>query len=108
MSEHRQASTYMDNVKKYDSSADEAHVQKIVNHLGVTLMNNDAKLVSCSDKSETDRVRDGFAAKKLGMGADDAQALIDKVCGAMKEERQKSRVTFYYLMAKHAGKLGAL
>ena len=109
MSEHRQAATYMDNVKKYDGAAKEEHVQKIVNYLGVTLMNNDAKLVSCSDKSELDRVRDGFAAKKLGMSASEAEAAIEKVCGDMKGEgARKSRVTFYYALAKNAGKLGDL
>ena len=109
MSEHRQAATYMDRVKKYDSGADEAHVQKIVNHLGVTLMNKDASLVSCSDKSELDRVRDGFAAKKLGMSADAAEKAIADVCESMKGDgSQKSRVVFYYMLAKNAGKLGDL
>jgi len=109
MSAHRQAATYMDKVKKHDAGADEAHVQKIVNHLGVTLMNNDAKLVSCSDQSELDRVRDGFAAKKLGMNASDAEDLIKKVCEQMKGDgSQKSRVAFYYMMAKHTGKLDDL
>ena len=109
MSEHRQAATYMDKVKKYDSGADEAHVQKIVNYLGVTLMNADAKLVSCSDQKELDRVRDGFAAKKLGMDAASAEAAIKKVCEDMAGDKsQKSRVAFYYMLAKNAGKLGDL
>ena len=109
MSEHRQAATYMDKIKTYDAGADEAHVQKIVNHLGVTLMNNDAKLVSCSDQTELDRVRDGFAAKKLGMDAATAEAAIKDVCAHMKGDgAQKSRVAFYYMLAKNAGKLDAL
>ena len=109
MSEHNKAATYMDKVKKYDSGAKEAHVQKIVNHLGVTLMNNDAKLVSCSDQSELDRVRDGFAAKKLGMSADKAEAAIKDMCEHMKGDgAQKSRVVFYYMLAKKAGKLDDL
>ena len=103
----RNASTYIDNVRKYDSGAKEEHVQKIVNYLGVTLMNNDAKLVSCSDKAERDRIRDGFAAKKLGLSADEAEKHIEAVCQEMKDEgSRKSRVTFLYRLAQHAGKLG--
>ena len=105
---HREAATYIENVKTYDSGADEAHVQKIVNHLGVVLMNNDAKLVSCSDLSERERIRDGFAFKKLGMSADAAEKAIEEVCQSMGEERNKSRVTFYYMLAKNAGMLDKL
>ena len=109
MSEHNKAATYMDKVNKNAPGAKEEHVQKIVNHLGVTLMNNDAKLVSCSDQSELDRVRDGFCAKKLGMDAASAEKAIKDVCEHMKGDgSQKSRVAFYYLLAKNAGKLDAL
>lgn len=105
---HRDPATYMDNVKTYDSGADEDRVKKIVNHLGVVLMNNDAKLVSCSDLSERERVRDGFCYKKLGMSAETAEKAIEEVCQTMGGERNKSRVTFYYLLAKNAGMLDKL
>ena len=105
----RNASTYMDTVKKYDSGADEAHVQKIVNYLGVSVMNDDARLVSCSDKTERDRIRDGFAAKKLGLSADKAEEMIEQICQDMKGDgSRKSRVAFLYMMAKHAGKLDSM
>ena len=105
----RNASTYMDKVKKYDPAAKEDHVQKIVNYLGVSVMNNDARLISCSDKTERDRVRDGFAAKKLGLSADKAEEMIEKLCQDMKGDgSQKNRVAFLYMMAKHAGKLDSM
>jgi len=62
------AADYIENVKKYDSGATEAVVQKVVNYCGIALRSRDASLVGCSDETET-------------------------------------RVTFYYLLAKNAGKL---
>jgi len=61
------AADYMDDVKRYDASADQDAIQKIVNYLGIALMNKDSSLVSCSDETERNRVRDGYCAKKLGM-----------------------------------------
>ncbi len=99
------AADYMDNVKKYDSGANEAVVQKVCNYLGIALTNRDSSLVSCSDQTELDRVINGYCAKKLGMDADTAAKACEAVCASMKEDRMKSRVTFYYLLAKNAGKL---
>lgn len=95
------AEPYMADVHRYDPSATEEEITKIVNYLGVALLNKDASLVSCSDEAERNRVRDGYAAKKLGLDKDAAEALIEKVCQAMKEDRQKKRVTFLHLMNKH-------
>jgi hypothetical protein len=65
--------------------------------------------VSCSDASELDRVRESWCMKKLGAtDAGGADAVIAKVCETMKADRQKHRVTFYYLVAKEMGKLGDL
>jgi len=102
-------SDYLSDVQKYDAGADAAVVDKIVKHLGIALRSKDASLVSCSDKSELDRVREKWCMKKLGatdVGA--ADAVIAKVCEQMKGVRQKSRVTFYYLVAKGMGRLGDL
>jgi len=100
---------YLADVQKYDSSADEAIVGKIVKHLGIALRNRDSALVSCTDPEELKRVREGWCKKKLGI-ADDAaaDALIEKVCQAMSSDNTKDRVTFYYLVAKEAGKLNQL
>lgn len=45
------AADYIDNVKKYDPSATEEEVQKVVNYCGIALMSKDASLVSCSDEA---------------------------------------------------------
>mgnify|MGYP001402988543 CR=1 FL=1 len=102
-------SDYLSDVKKYDAGASEDAVKKIVRHLGIALRNRDSSMVACSDQSELDRVREKWCGKKLGV-TDDAKAnkVIEKVCEEMSADRTKSRVTFYYLVAKHLGKLGDL
>ena len=102
-------SDYLSDVQKYDAGADAAVVDKIVKHLGIALRSKDASMVSCSDSSELDRVREKWCMKKLGAtDAAAADAVIAKVCAQMKAARQKSRVTFYYLVAKEMGNLGDL
>lgn len=95
-------------VMRYHSDADNAHIDKIVKHLGIALRGNDSSLVSCSDESELHRIRDGFAAKKLGLSPDEAMEHIRKVCEEMKGDNRKRRVTFLYKLAKHTGKLDSL
>lgn len=100
---------YLADVKRYDADADPAIVDKIIKHLGIALRSSrDAALVSCSDKSELDRVREKWAMKKLGADADASDKIIAEVCETMKGDRQKQRVTFYYLVAQKMGKLGDL
>jgi len=57
------AADYIDNVRKYDSGANEMVVQKVCNYLGIALTNRDSSLVSCSDQTELNRVINGFCAK---------------------------------------------
>ena len=100
---------YIDDVKKYDAGADAEIVNKIVKHLGIALRNRDSSLVSCSDSKELDRVRTSWIGKKLGITDEaKANAAIQKVCEQLSADRSKSRVTFYYLTAKHLGKLDSL
>ena len=99
---------YISDVRKYDAKADEAVVGKIVKHLGIALRNKDSSLVSCSDPEELKRVHDKWCAKKLGVEGAKATAAVDATCKAMSADNSKSRVTFYYLVAKELGKLGAL
>jgi hypothetical protein len=99
---------YLADVKKYDATADADVVAKIVKHLGIALRNNDSALVSCTDPKELDRVKASWCGKKLGVTDGKADAAIQKVCETMSADRTKSRVTFYYLVAKHLGKLGSL
>ncbi|TKT80116.1 DUF2853 family protein [Aquamicrobium sp. LC103] len=100
---------YLADVKKYDASASEDVVKKIVRHLGIALRNRDSSLVACQDPEELKRVRQKWCAKKLGV-TDEGKAdkAIELVCETMAKDSSKSRVTFYYLVAKHLGKLGDL
>ncbi|MEZ5738921.1 MAG: DUF2853 family protein [Burkholderiaceae bacterium] len=99
---------YKADIAKYSPVVNEAAVQSIVKYCGIALRSKDASLVSSSDKSELDRVRDGFAKKKLGLEADAADAGIKQVVEKMKAERRKSRVTFYYLLAEATNTMGKL
>jgi hypothetical protein len=105
------ASQYAENVKKYASGYNQAAAEKIVGHLGIALRNKDSSLVACSDQGELDRVREKWCRGKLGLAQtkDDLDAGIKLVCDALQPEGgNKSRVTFYYLLAEHFGKLEAL
>ncbi len=105
---------FVADVQRYDSGASEETVNKIVKHLGIALQTNnqgsltDSGLVSASDPTELQRVRDKWAVGKLGLDEGTAALIVDKVASEMSADRRKNRVTFYYLAAKHAGKLGDL
>ena len=99
---------YLADVKTYDPGADEATVAKIVRHLGIALRKRDSSMVSASDKAELDRVVQNWCGKKLGVTGEPAEKAVAKTCETMKADRSKSRVTFYYLVAKELGKLGDL
>ena len=101
-------SDYVEDVKKYSTNVNEAAVAAIVKYCGIALRNADSSLVSATDSTELATVRDGFAAKKLGLSAEAADAGIKTVVAQMKDTRQKSRVTFYYLLAEATGTLGKL
>lgn len=101
-------SDYSADVAKYTSNVNEAAVSAIVKYCGIALQNRDSSLVSGSDSKELATVRDGFAAKKLGLDAAAADAGIQKVVDKMKGVNNKSRVTFYYLLAEATGTLGKL
>jgi hypothetical protein len=96
-------------VKKYAPNADDKAIAGIVRHCGVSLQRRDSALVSFSDKEEVARVRDNFLKKKLGLTNADAE--LDKAILAvgerLKGDRSKNRVTVYYLLAEHFGKLSA-
>ena len=95
-------------VSKYVESPDQGVVDKIVGYCGIALRNKDSSTVSASDRKELDTVRDGFAAKRLGLDASAADAGIEKVCERMKGNNAKSRVAFYYLLAEETGTMDKL
>lgn len=101
---------YTTDLKRYVPAPNEKAVAGIVKHLGIALKSADASLVSCSSKDELARVRDSWLKKKLKLTDDDAtlDKAMKSVCEKMKADKKKQRVTFYYLLAEHFGKVGTL
>ena len=93
-------------VAKY-TKVNTAALDGMAKNYALVLSNNDSQYVSCGDQAEKDTVRDNFLKKKLGLTNSDADlnAAIDNVCLTMKEDRFKSRLAFYYLLAEKFGKL---
>lgn len=96
-------------VKKYASNADDKVIAGIVRYCGIALQKRDSALVSFSDREEVNRVRENFLKRKLGLTGSDAEldSAITAVGDRMKGDRSKNRVTVYYLLAEHFGKLSA-
>ena len=89
-------------------NVDETLLEKIARGQGPSIYLKDASLVSCSDESELDRVRDNFAGKKLGVERGDTlDNAIKSVCKKY-ESRNKRRIVFYYMLTKELGKESAL
>ncbi|MGD9508645.1 MAG: DUF2853 family protein [Geminicoccaceae bacterium] len=95
-------------VRKYaKNTVDEAALAGLLKTYRLVLGKADTRYVACSDPAERERVRDSFLKKKLGLSGDDLDAAVEQVCAAMKADRTKSRLTFYYLLAERFGKLEA-
>lgn len=94
-------------VRIYEPEAEDDAIAGIVRHCGIALQSRDASLVAFSDKAELDRVRDSFLKKKLGLtlSDDELDDAIKAVGERMKADATKNRVTVYYLLADHFGKL---
>jgi hypothetical protein len=95
-------------VKKYVPNADDGVIAAIVRYCGIALRSRDASLVSFTDSVETDRVRENYCKKKLGLTDPDSvlDAAIAAVGERMSGDSTRNRVTVYYLLAEHFGKLG--
>lgn len=95
-------------VKKYVPDADDGVIAAIVRYCGIALRSRDASLVSFTDSVETDRVRENYCKKKLGLTDPDSvlDAAIAAVGERMSGDPTRNRVTVYYLLAEHFGKLG--
>jgi hypothetical protein len=97
---------HLADVKKYaKGSVDEAAVAGLLKTYRLVLSKADTRYVACADPGERERVRNNFLKKKLGLSGDDLDAAVEAVCAAMKADRTKSRLTFYYLLAERYGKL---
>ena len=101
-------SDHLADVWKYSTNVNEAAVTAIVKYCGIALSKPDSALVSGTDPKELATVKNGFATKKLALSAEAADAGIASVLATLKGVKQKSRVTFYYLLAEATGSLGKL
>lgn len=99
---------YKTDIAKYTASVNEKAVAAIVKFCGIALQSRDSSLVSVTDDAELERIRTGFAAKALKLGKDETETAIAAASAKMKADKNKSRVTFYYLMAESSGKLDSL
>ncbi|HEX5408203.1 MAG TPA: DUF2853 family protein [Gemmatimonadaceae bacterium] len=96
-------------VKMHVPGADDGAIAGIVKHCGIALQKRDSSLVSFSDKSELERVRNNFLRKKLGLTQSDGEldAAIAEVGEKLKGSHDKHRVTVYYMLADRFGKLSS-
>lgn len=94
-------------VAKYASKVNTAALDGMAKNYALVLSNKDAQYVACGDEGEKDTVRNNFLKKKLGLTNSEADlnAAIDAVCATMKDDRFKSRLAMYYLLAEKFGKL---
>ena len=95
-------------IKRYVTDVNASAVDAIVRYCGIALQKTDSSLVATSDPNELATVRDGFAARKLGLAAEAADTGIRTVVQQMKDDHRKHRVTFYYLLAMATGTLSKL
>jgi Protein of unknown function (DUF2853) len=95
-------------VRKYVSKPDEAALAAMAKNYALVLSKPDTQYVAASDVTEMQRVVDNFLKKKLGRkeNNDALMASCKAVGDKMKEDRMKSRLAFYYLLAEHYGALG--
>ncbi len=96
----------LDDIKKYAPNADDAVVASMEKTYALALSNADARLVSFSDSAELKTVRESFVKGKLGVTDPDSE--IDAAIAAVGERvpGRKQRLTVYYLLAEHYGRLG--
>ena len=105
--EVKMAENWAADVKKYVPDANDKAISGIVKYCGIALQNRDSSLVSFTDPEEVARVRNNFLKKKLGLtnSDPDLDKAIMSAADKMKGDRTKNRVTVYYLLAAHFGKL---
>lgn len=101
-------SNYLENVKQYVPSPVEDAVDSLVGHLGIALESRDGAVVAATDPDELATIRDGYCNINLDLDREEADAAIAKVCEIMKDDRQKCRVTFYYLLAQETDRMHRL
>ncbi len=100
---------YLADIKKYTDSVDEAVVDAMARTYRLVLSSPDSAVVAFGDEKELETVKKNFLVKKLGLSdSDDLDAGLAAVGATMKGVSRKNRLTVYYLLAEHFGKLAAL
>ncbi len=100
---------HLTDVRRYDALADAGVVGRIVGHLGLSLYGRDAAHVAASDPDEIRTVCHSWCRGRLGaVDPKHIDRAVSLVRETMQRDRMKDRVTFYYLCAKHLGKLDAI
>ena len=85
---------------------DMALLRKVTIGCGPSIYNDDASTIAGSDTKELKTVRENFLIRKLGLPDDDH--LMGGIQEAIRlygrDNRNKYRAVFYYLLVKHFGK----
>ncbi len=91
---------------KLNINYDETLLTAVAKGLGPSIYNKDSSLVSGSDKTELDTVKNNFLIKKLGLNdGPELDAAITKTVETLgKSNPNKYRACFYYLLTKEFGK----
>ncbi|GAA1395105.1 DUF2853 family protein [Luteococcus peritonei] len=99
---------HLADIQKYAPGASAELVTKMEQTYRLVLSKADSAQVSFSDPEELARVRENFVQKKLGITDSDAE--VDEVIASIgaKISGRKNRLTVYYLLAEHYGRLDKL
>ena len=91
---------FKEEITQLDLSYHNGLFEAIAEYLGPSIHDKDASLVACSDESERTTIKENFLIGKLGMeDGPNLDSAIEQVCGLLgKDNTQKHRVTFYYLL----------
>ncbi|WP_336294299.1 DUF2853 family protein [Bartonella sp. CB169] len=95
---------YLADIKLYDQDPDEAAIERLSHRLALVMKKQDASLVATSDPKELERV-ERWIQDVLGVDEQSAKTAVSKVVAIMSGDRRKSRITFYYLVAKELNAL---
>ncbi|PID66556.1 MAG: hypothetical protein CR975_02345 [Gammaproteobacteria bacterium] len=81
-------------------------LKKVAKGLGPSIYNKNSSLVSGSDKSELNLIKNNFLIKKLGLKDSDAldKAIAEVIDTYGRSNPNKYRVVVYYLLVKKFGK----
>lgn len=96
---------HLADIKKYASTVDDTVVANMEKTYRLVLSRPDSAMVSEGDTGELKAVRENFVKKKLGVSESD-EAIDKAVMDVVKKiPGRNSRLTVYYLLAEHYGKL---